>query len=467
VFRRRDLTLMRRDEWDKRMADYQTVIIPAPAQVPADAGVVSALIEALFDEDEQLVRVDVGDQPPAERLALFAVRKGAAEGLPPRVTAHLKLELEKASRKAAKPGAAPQGPVEVKVAPRVPNMRPERQTHVRRDDVIAGGPAHQAHILNTLKKAREFVVIHSTFLDKQRFEDLLPAFRTAAARRCKVDILWGESPQVRTETAKALKESAAIRERIHQAGLSGLVEVHNFSTRSHSKLLIGDDGAGAVTATIGSCNWLSSGYGSFELSFRLRDPQLVADALSEAIELARPPDQQIPDIAARLGELTRGLRRRAPLQGSARVRVLVGEEHDDRVLQARDQAQSQITVLSHRLGVTARPSILVPVASAVAARKITASLFYGQSSGTVNEADASDTRWQMRDEGVELVAVKQPRLHAKALMWDDDHVAISSMNWLSADTPPSNPRQEMGVYIEANGLARQIGEEFKNARMLA
>jgi phosphatidylserine/phosphatidylglycerophosphate/cardiolipin synthase-like enzyme len=464
IFRRRDLTLLWPNEWQKRTEAHGAVVVAKPSTPPYDLGHVSTLLGVLFNEDEQLVRVDISDRPPAERIALFSVRDGLPENLPPRAGPTLRSILAEASRRAAPHTASSQAQNSVVIASPTSRLaRPERQTLLRQEDFIQGGQAHEAHITSLLKKARRQVIVHSTFLDRNRFEYLLPAFRVAVGHGCKVDILWGHSA-IDGGTVKSLHEAEAIYQRLQEAGLSGSINVHRFSTRSHAKLLVADDGEGGTTATVGSCNWLYSGFESYELSVLIRDPHLVGDVLYEIAELSRPRDGQLPEITARLAQAARELQGRPALTGNAVVRVLVGDEHDDCVLEARDSALHQITVLSHRLGVTAKPSIVIPVSAAAKLRNVDVKLYYGQPSGPVKQQDATSASWTFREQGVDLVAVHRPRIHAKALLWDDDHVVVTSLNWLSADTPVNNPRQEIGIAVRRSRAAALLREAFHVAR---
>ena len=68
---------------------------------------------------------------------------------------------------------------------------------------------------------------------------------------------------------------------------------------------------------------------------------------------------------------------------------------------------------------------------------------------------AADTA---RDQGT-LAATRafsyatQPRLHAKVLAWDNDNLAVTSQNWLSADPSDAARRSEIGVFVESNRIA--------------
>lgn len=300
-------------------------------------------------------------------------------------------------------------------------------------------------------------------MKRERFEKLLPHLRNAAAKGCRVDILWGHYKSDGGLVA-SLNEAEAIERRIEEVGLTGRVTIHRFSTRSHAKFLVADDGSTGTVATIGSCNWLYSTFESWEASVRLRDPLLVSDALYELAELARPADGQIPDLTARLAELARELSTKPPVSGGATVKVVTGEEHDNAVLTARDEAKSEITVVSHRLGVTAKPAIVIPAAAAVKERGLRVDLIYCVPSGPVQHMDAARTAWEFREQGVSIAAVQRPRVHAKMLLWDSDNVVITSLNWLSADASDNSPRQEIGVSISAPRLADYVREELSRAR---
>lgn len=463
IFRRRDLTLLRYEDWAKRTDGYRSVIINRPAELHADTGHVAELLPVLFNENESLVSVDISDRPPMERLALFAVRSGRVEGLPARGGEILEPILLDASKSVPDDIHEGKPTAFTAINPVLKTSRPERSSEFRREDAIIGGEAHKKLLDTVLRKAKDHVVIHSTFLAASRFEAILPALRVAAGRGCRVDILWGQSNQ-QGGVVTSLREAKQIKLRIEETGLSGTVFVHLASTGSHAKLLIADDGAGRYSATFGSCNWLSSDFGSFEASARLRDPLLVGDALFEAAELARPRDGHLPDLSAKLAQAARIMHTKTSTGGSSKIKILIGEEHDDCVLNARDLAAERITVLSHRLGVTAKPSILIPFTKAVRDRSINVDLFYGRASGPVSQSSVDDSKWILKDKGVELTAIHRPRIHAKMLLWDSDNVIISSLNWLSADATRENPRQEMGVSIVASNLAKFVREKFDISR---
>ena len=175
----------------------------------------------------------------------------------------------------------------------------------------------------------------------------------------------------------------------------------------------------------------------------------------------------MPDLSARLAQAARELLCRPALVGETRAKVVIGQEHDDCMLEARDHAKSSIVVFSHRLGVTAKPSVIIPAASAARQRKVDVELIYGRASGPVSTKDALDASWEFKEDGVRLVAIHRPRVHAKLLLWDDDNVVVTSLNWLSADASSTSPRQEMGVRLTGPRLAATLKEDFDLKRQFS
>lgn len=47
----------------------------------------------------------------------------------------------------------------------------------------------------------------------------------------------------------------------------------------------------------------------------------------------------------------------------------------------------------------------------------------------------------------------RPRIHAKVLGWDGDYLAMSSLNWLSANSSEAMPFREIEVLVNAPGIA--------------
>jgi cardiolipin synthase len=232
-------------------------------------------------------------------------------------------------------------------------------------------------------------------------------------------------------------------------------------------MLIADDGMlGRFTGYVGSCNWLSTPFQSYEATVRLRDPGIVADAVDQLAELSRGSQGHWIGLTGDLAALAAHLRSlKTPPGGRAQASVILGAQHADLVREARDRAKRRIFVASHRFGVAARAAVLTPTLAAVPQRGVRTDVFYGTTSGPMGGIELAGIAIDASIEGVTIRPVRKPRLHAKVLAWDDDSLVITSQNWLSADPPDSNPRQEIGVWIRSPGAARTLIDRFEAARI--
>jgi len=255
-------------------------------------------------------------------------------------------------------------------------------------DLILGDKDHKAVFLETLSRARERVVVHSTFVS-DRQDDFLKPILAAAARNVRVDILWGQSDDL-AETSASSKASSLLRQAVQEAGRSDLVKVHSLTTDSHAKILAGDGGNGVWSAPVGSCNWLSTSFESFEASVRLRDPSLAGCIINHLATMSLGSRGVWHPLADELAILARRIRGAKPTSGrKAKLRVLLSPDHASIPLEARDQARKRIAITSHRIGIAGLPMAIVPVVTAAQEKGINASLFYGRATGPLSGVDAA------------------------------------------------------------------------------
>ena len=77
---------------------------------------------------------------------------------------------------------------------------------------------------------------------------------------------------------------------------------------------------------------------------------------------------------------------------------------------------------------------------------------------------AADVTWEAALSGIQIRALREPRVHGKVLAWDDDFAVVSSQNWLSADPGANSRRKEIGIFLHAGGVARNIVDWFEGLR---
>lgn len=181
------------------------------------------------------------------------------------------------------------------------------------------------------------------------------------------------------------------------------VRIHLRSTGSHAKLIIADDGEGGITAVVGSCNWLYTGYDRFELSLRLREPGLVADVMDRFSALVAKPGFK-PEIGAEMFITARKMRERDVVGGSHQARIITGVAHEAILREASGAPAGRFVVASDKLGNSAFPNAIIPAEVAAAAVKASPVVIYGDATGKISGKDASEMTHDVRERGVRLLA---------------------------------------------------------------
>ncbi len=466
TFRGRELPIFERHMIQQREENETIIWLEPSADLFQEE--LRAVFSAVLEEDETVVDVDAAGDRLAERYALVLVRNGKPEGLPKFASLLERAIIEAANKGSAVPRSS--GPITIKASvaqPRKDDDAPTpRQIAFQSSDLILGGEAHKTAFVNAIRRARERVVVHSTFVSRNSLEFAMPMVVDAARRGIRVDILWGENedkPEV-LETRRLLADARA---NLSALSLDNLVSIHPFSTNSHAKVIVADDAqAGRDVAIVGSCNWLNSAFESFEASVRIRDQNIVADLLDVLSDLSRGRDRLWKPLAVNLAKLAREVRLRPRLGGAHADGCLVlGAQHGHFVREARDHATRRILVTSHRLGTAAKQAVIVPAVAAARDRKgIETQVFFGRTSGGMTGRAAAEITLEAGRDGVVVRPICEPRLHAKVLAWDDDSVVITSQNWLSADPSYSSPLEEVGVYLKCARIADHFINVFLNAR---
>ncbi|MGK9055252.1 phospholipase D-like domain-containing protein [Neorhizobium petrolearium] len=465
TFRRGEFPVFERHVVEQR-AQHESIVWlePSQAEILEEP---RAIFSALLDDDETIVDVDAAGDRLVERFALILVRNGKAEGLP-KAAAQLEGVInDAADRYATTEKPSQRFTVKATVEPqRLDGRIPTTRTiGFQQGDLILGGDAHKNALLSLIRKARERVLIHSTFVSASTLNDVMPTILDAARRGVAVDILWGQNED-RPEAHKTQEVLAAARAQVAALSLDTLISIHPFSTHSHAKLLFADDGqTGRDVAIVGSCNWLSSGFHSFEASVRLRDPQIVADVLDVLTDLSLGRDSFWKPLTTRLGTIARDVRSRPPLAGARlTASVVLGAQHGHFVREARDRAAQRIFVASHRLGAAAKQAVIIPAVAAARHRGIETQVYFGKPSDQMTGRDAAELTLDAGKDGIHIRPVFDPRLHAKILAWDDDSVLITSQNWLSSDPSYDSALQEVGVFLKGGRIADNVITTFLNSR---
>jgi cardiolipin synthase A/B len=427
----------------------------------------AVVVETLLEDDERLVAVETSGDRFVDRYALASVRDGRVEGLPARAPVELRRLVIEA---AATASANPAGEGSPRFLPATPPLVSEQVMQkpvdavFRVEDLILGGDEHRLLLESAIATARHHLILHSTFISEDRFNEVRPRLMEAVHRGVVVDVFWGEDED-KTDSRSTRQVVARLREQVAREGFDQSLRIHPFSTRSHAKLIIADAGStDSLYAVVGSCNWLASAFGSFEASVRLRDPRVVALVIDLVATLARGGSGHWTERVAELARMAEDTRRRpTPEDDQAKVALVLGPQHAHYVRLARDTATSRMFVTSHRLGYATGPAVVVPAIASARDRSLRIEVFFGRPSG-LTKRDVQEIQTSAAVEGIQIAPILEPRLHAKLLAWDDDFLVVTSQNWLSADPGEANIRREVGVFVGMTDVARIVVDRFLAAR---
>lgn len=442
--------------------DHLIWIQPEKEGLRMDPGAFAA---TLLEYDEKLI--DAASAGASRKYALLTVRDGIVENFPERDLPELRRIVLEAARSAPTSDQPEQKlfPVPGIVAASGVTETADRRIIFDLKDLILDGDAHHKALIEVIESAGSRIYIHSTFISATCFLDLFPHMKVAINRGVQIHVLWGQNddPEQLTSSRKAI---STLREDDRVRDANGSITIHPFSTKSHAKLIVADSKVdGKFVALVGSCNWLSSGFHSYEASVRLRDPQIVADVVDKFARLVCAENGIWSDLATDFVNLSKLLRKQ-PSMGiaNATARLVVGPRHGDYILQARDAAQKRVFLTSHRLGSIANPSVLSSIKKLTERGNMTAEVYFGRSTGPVKGREKTQTMSDAALSGVSLIPISSPRLHAKILAWDDRFAVVTSLNWLSGDPVDEVDVKEVGIYLEADGVASAIVNNFEQAK---
>lgn len=451
VFSGHECVLLKENKAKRLLNDHRDdpPLVLTPNVFDNDLPAYGEIVEPLLSRDEEFVTYNAEKSwLSSDFYAKLTVTGEEIEGLPDNATDSLKSLLVEAASGAAT--SAKKTDVSAVNVVQPVEAWPTYAIDLDKRDLCIGGKAHRELFNTLLRSARRRVIIHSTFLRHDALAEKLNAFAEAVKRGAEIDILWD-----REDTNKAGKKLRECRELIEEHGLAHKVRIQPTSTGSHAKLLVADDGQGEHVAVVGSCNWLYTGFNSMEISVCFRDRQMVIDCLSILEKLIHRPRFRDVQLRADIVALQNQMKPITKMEtGSVKARLLSLGCHEECIELARDTAQRDIFIASNKLGGPVETQVLIPVASAVQARAVDVSIYYQTQTGP---AEGESVRDALDDKYTGSLNLKQvDNAHAKLLCWDDDHVVITSLNWLSKDIDPQQSLGEIGVYLKGAGLAKHV-----------
>lgn len=404
----------------------------------------------LRSSDEEFVRIIPERSKADPRFVIVTVHGNEYHGLPDGAPATLIDTVREAAEQKAGGTVSVARQIEVaSVRPSIDDMT------IGDEDILLDGSAHRDKISEILRAACHRVILHSTFLSLKGFEGLQDDLRVAARQGARIDILYGADKDERTRqrngtAARAINDAIARDPVLRQSA-----RMHLRSTKSHAKLLVADIGRSSrLVAVIGSCNWLSTPYKRVEASVVVWDGRFIAQLLRAIGELCFAVARTSP-LVGDLDDMARALEHQAAQGGGGALSLVLGEEHGPLMHRARDEAQSSIWVGADRFGQVAEVKTLIPMMTAGKAG-VKGRVLFSRCVTPVSDEDLEDMRFRADESSVELCEVDEGVLHGKFLIWDNDNVVITSLNWSSAGTRRDNPWGEIGIHISKPDIGARL-----------
>jgi hypothetical protein len=363
------------------------------------------------------------------------------------------------------------------ILPEASDPQPSRsrsiETIITPEQLILGADQHLERFEQIVGKAETDVFVLSTFIAsesdpryKERHERVRKALEQACQRGVRCHLFYGTALDPKRNNAVAMQE---LNERLSSARRArGFVLTQRDSVRSHVKCLAADDGQGGAVVVLGSCNWLSSPFLAIEASVELTENQAAAaglDLLRSIVSPLSTASRSIEMLQFMASDLRR-TRRALSLSTDAvervpvRLAVLHAEDHQQLLRKVAHEAGKRFVCSTNKVGATMVPGLFNP--AEIAGRRLDdVRVYYSRESRPIKRRHVAVHRERLNGV-VDLIAVEEPQVHAKFLLWGDDDVVVSSMNWGSQSGSPDAPLDEIGLHLEGPGLATCLLAKFED-----
>lgn len=346
-------------------------------------------------------------------------------------------------------------------------------TTITAEQLILGGDQHLERFEQIVGKAESDVFVLSTFVAlrsgekyTERHERVRKALEQACERGVRCHLFYGTKLDAERKNAIAMQELDDRLSSVRRA--RGFVHTQRDSVGSHVKCLAADDGHGGAVIVLGSCNWLSSPFAAMEASVELTENQAAAaglDLLRSIISPLSSATRSIEMLQFTASDLRRNRRDLSPRTDvgelmPARMTILHAEDHEQLLRKVAHEAAKRFVCCTNRVGANMVPALFNP-AEIAGSRLSDVRVYYSRPSGPIKRRHVAAHRERLNGV-VDLIGVREPQVHAKFLLWGDDDVVVSSMNWGSQSGSSDAPLDEIGLHLEGPGLAICLLGKFED-----
>lgn len=345
-------------------------------------------------------------------------------------------------------------------------------TMVADKQLIVGGDQHLERFERIVGEARSDIFVLSTFVAPhdekytERHERIRVALEQACLRGVRCHLFYGTTLDAERKNAIAMQELNVRLSSVRRA--RGFVLTQRDSVGSHVKCLAADDGQGGAVVLLGSSNWLSSPFSAVEVSLELTENHAAAavlDLLRSIISPLSSASRSVEMLQFTASDLRRTRRPLTPSNDvgehiPVRMTVLQADDHERLLRKVAHEAEERFVCCTNKVGATMVPGLFNP--AEIAGRRLDdVRVYYSRRSGPIKRRHVAAHRERLNGV-VDLIAVEQPQVHAKFLLWDRDHVVVSTMNWGSQSGSPDSPLDEIGLHLEGPGLATSLLAKFED-----
>lgn len=362
---------------------------------------------------------------------------------------------------------------------------------------IYGGNDHREIFLDLITKSTKYLIIHSTFISERslydkklvKWTEISLELKNALKRGVEITILFGkdkpdlddldedENEKSQSKLIKSLDEIYKIEKLLDRFNEECIVENitplqlnDHKKTGSHSKYIITHHSEWGATLLLGSCNFFYSNFDRFEASVIIKDIQVVHDFLKISSILCSAKDFHSNDLHNYFSDLAKDvLLTNQNFDNStdfANVAIVYKNQHYSLVDKAKVNARKLILITSDKLSNVSRKPIFDSIKNNLNAKK---AVFFSEKSEIFTHGDELKLREILKQPEYKIdIQLHTPKTnprkknHSKVLVWDENDIVISSLNWLSANASVNNatdPYHEIGIYIQATDIVKN----FKNA----
>jgi hypothetical protein len=367
-----------------------------------------------------------------------------------------------------------QATINTGVLPKASDPRPTRSqtidTTISAEQLIVGGDQHLERFERIVGQAESDVFVLSTFVAPhdekytEHHERVRVALEQACLRGVRCHLFYGTTLDAARKNAIAMQELNVRLSSLRRA--RGFVFTQRDSVGSHVKCLAADDGQGGAVVLLGSSNWLSSPFSAVEVSVELTENHAAAaglDLLRSIISPLSSASRSVETLQFTASDLRRT---RSPLSPGTesrrmpvRMTIVQADDHERLLRKVAHEADERFVCCTNKIGATMVPGLFNP--AEIAGRRLdNVRVYYSRRSGPIKRRHVTAHRERLNGV-VDLIAVENPQVHAKFLLWDTDHVVVSTMNWGSQSGSPDNPFDEIGLHLEGPGLATSLLAKFE------